>query len=37
MRVKIFVLFATILFIVSLSACNNKNKFDNQINQVIKL
>ncbi|MFF3024257.1 hypothetical protein ACFVRR_16655 [Gottfriedia sp. NPDC057948] len=37
MRMKILVLFATILFIVTLSACNNKNKFDNQINQVIKL
>ncbi|MEH7399929.1 hypothetical protein V7148_02955 [Gottfriedia acidiceleris] len=37
MRMKILVLFATILFIVSLSACNNKNKFENQVNQVIEL
>ncbi|PGM57785.1 hypothetical protein [Bacillus sp. AFS053548] len=37
MRMKILVLFATMLLIVSIYGCNNKNKFDNQINQVIKL
>ncbi|UPM55441.1 hypothetical protein [Gottfriedia acidiceleris] len=37
MKMRILVLFATILFIVSLSACNDKNKYDHEINQVIEL
>ena len=37
MKVKMLVLFIAILFIISLSACNNKKKYDPQIDQVIKL